>query len=343
MVWYTHTTLEGTPVSRCADRTGMMALDTKKLVTALKRKRDAEGLSLRGLSSIIGISFSTLARIERGDGEPDNNSVIRILEWLGEDGRESGLSFENVAFVHFRAAKNVHSKTIHCLLQAADILKRSHEFRRHNREPIRRTEEPSELPESNTLALSKSKMEDMAENFRRELRVKESEPLDALNVNVKGVGVFVPGTIPELSKSCLTYLCDAGSSDWSAMSVPLDPEEDRWAILRNDSHTPERQRVTYLEECWHIMLGHKLTRIAKIADAYGRTYDSSEEHDAFYLASASLLPKFAIEKSVKEKKSAEDIALKFSVSRELVEYRIKRLGLWRMHTGKEISISSRRE
>ena len=61
------------------------------------------------------------------------------------------------------------------------------------------------------------------------------------------------------------------------------------------------------------------------------------------MASASLLPKFAIEESVKEKKSAEEIAFKFSVSRELVEYRIKRLGLWRMHTGKEISISSRRE
>ena len=102
----------------------------------------------------------------------------------------------------------------------------------------------------------------------------------------------------------------------------------------------ERQRVTYLEECWHILLGHRLTRIAKIADAYGRTYDSSEEHDAFYLASATLLPEAAIRTAVESGESASQIANRFGASIELVEYRIKRLGLWRSYKDKTVSLNS---
>ena len=125
---------------------------------------------------------------------------------------------------------------------------------------------------------------------------------------------------------------------WSAMSVPIDLENDRWAILRNDQHTVERQRVTYLEECWHIMLGHKLTKIAKITDSYGRTYDGVEEHDAFYLATASLLPKAAVSACVSNGEGSDAIAQKFGVSQQLVEYRIKRLGLWKAFRGKTVTM-----
>ena len=52
-----------------------------RLVEAVRRKREAVGLSIRALSAVVGISFSTLARIERGDGEPDNNSKIGC--WSG--------------------------------------------------------------------------------------------------------------------------------------------------------------------------------------------------------------------------------------------------------------------
>jgi Zn-dependent peptidase ImmA (M78 family) len=122
------------------------------------------------------------------------------------------------------------------------------------------------------------------------------------------------------------------------MSVPLD-FEDRWAVLLNDCHTRERQRVTILEEYWHILLGHKLTRIARIAESYGRTYDKTEEHDAFYLASATLLPKRAMIDAVAAKNSSAQIAQNFGTSSELVDYRLKRLGLWREHVGKRIALA----
>jgi len=132
---------------------------------------------------------------------------------------------------------------------------------------------------------------------------------------------------------------DAGG-EWSAMSVPLDPTDENWVLLLNDSHSVERQRVTVLEEFWHILLGHKLTKIARVAEAYGRTYDKVEEHDAYYLASATLLPRNAMIKAVGRKMSSAEIARKFGTSPELVDYRLKRLGFWREHVGKKVALSS---
>jgi hypothetical protein len=119
-------------------------------------------------------------------------------------------------------------------------------------------------------------------------------------------------------------------------------EEAAWIerLVLNDCHTVERQRVTLMEEYWHILLGHKLTKIARVADGYGRTYDQSEEHDAFYLASATLLPRSAMIDSVSDRTTSANIARKFGTSAELVDYRLKRLGLWREHVGKRVALSS---
>jgi hypothetical protein len=71
---------------------------------------------------------------------------------------------------------------------------------------------------------------------------------------------------------------------------------------------------------------------------YGRTFDENEEHDAFYLAAATLLPESVISKAVKEKANVVQLANDYGTSPELVEYRIKRLGLWREYKGKSIRL-----
>jgi Zn-dependent peptidase ImmA (M78 family) len=76
-----------------------------------------------------------------------------------------------------------------------------------------------------------------------------------------------------------------------------------------------------------------------VTDAYGRTYDKAEEHDAYYLAAATLLPRSAVIDAVRKNQSSEQIAKAFGTSSELVDYRIKRLGLWREHMGKKVSLS----
>ncbi|WP_439373488.1 ImmA/IrrE family metallo-endopeptidase [Bradyrhizobium sp. DASA03120] len=306
----------------------------KRLIEAVRRKREAEGLSIRALSSLVGVSFSTLARIERGEGLPDNNSKIRLLGWLGPDGEEAGLTFDRVAFVHFRAAKNVRSPTVHSLLRAADLIRRKSE--------LALASESSSSPNqaSDPVALSKEELEETADRFRKDLALLADQPLDPLKVEIEGVLLFKLTETKSLEGTIVKQLSTNARDEWSAMSVPINHSEDTWAVLLNDCHTVERQRVTLMEEYWHILLGHKLTKIARVADGYGRTFDQSEEHDAFYLAAATLLPRTAMITAVADRVSSAEIAQKYGTSSELVDYRLKRLGLWREHVGKRVAISS---
>lgn len=304
----------------------------KQLIDAVRRKREAQGLSLRALASEVGVSFSTLARIERGDGQPDNNSRIRLIEWLGEDAEAAGIGFDRVALVHFRAMKNVRSGTVRHLLAAADCIKRERVPNSRDASPQASNYEP--------VALSKDELESIAEKFRADLGITEDGPVDPLMLDVEGIDVIRLRDSECLDRKTVVVLSGEASGEWSAMSVPLDLDEDRWAVLLNDTHGIERQRVTLLEEYWHILLGHKLTKVARIAEAYGRTYDKAEEHDAYYLASATLLPKRAVAEAVAGKQDSAKIGRHFGTSPELVDYRIKRLGLWREHVGKRVALNS---
>jgi transcriptional regulator with XRE-family HTH domain len=306
-----------------------------RLVTAVKKKREREGLSLRALSAIVGISFSTLARVERGDGEPDNNSKIRLLEWLGVDADEANLRFDNVAFVHFRAGKNARSQTIQALLTAAECIKRSQPAKGS---PI--DSSIGDVADHAPVSVSKEELERTAEQFRKDLGLTDNDALDSLKLQVDGIDLIKLRETNCLDAVTIERLSTESCDEWSAMSVPLDERQNEWAVLLNDCHTIVRQRVTLLEEIWHILLGHKLVKIAKVADAFGRTYDTTEEHDAYYLASATLLPRKAILKAVEKRNSSESISARFGTSPELVEYRIKRLGVWRDYIGKRVALAS---
>jgi transcriptional regulator with XRE-family HTH domain len=314
-----------------------MSTFEQKLVQAVKRKREAQGLSLRALSKASGVSFSSLARMERGEGEPDNNSKIRLLQWLGPDAEAAGLRFDNVAFVHFRAAKNVRSATVQMLLKAADCLRQSMGAQIDPASRDRDDHDDTDFTEN--VPRSKEELEEIAEKFRADLGVSPEQRLDSLRVEADGVSVIPLGKTACLDARTTNALRGAAAGEWSAMSVPLDPDNERWAVLLNDTHAVERQRVTVLEELWHILLGHKLTKIARVAEAYGRTYDTTEEHDAYYLAAATLLPKAAMLNAVAQRLSSQQIAQRFGTSSELVDYRIKRLGLWREYSGKQIKLS----
>lgn len=76
--------------------------DTAKLIAAVKTKRVRDGLSLRGMSDQIGVSFSSLARFERGDGEPDTESASLMCDWLGLPASDFGVDPKAVALLRRR-------------------------------------------------------------------------------------------------------------------------------------------------------------------------------------------------------------------------------------------------
>lgn len=258
------------------------------------------------------------------------------MEWLGPDAEDAGLGFDKVAFVHFRAGKNVRSSTVRTLLKAAECLRETLATGAHWSGHEDADDNPSPPP---SVSLSKEELEQAAEKFRADLGLAQDEPIDSLRIEVDGVQVVPVGKTNCLDAQTVKHLRGIARGEWSAMTIPLDADNENWVVLLNDSHAVERRRVTLLEEYWHILLGHKLTKIARVAESYGRTYDKTEEHDAYYLASAVLLPRTAVIDAVSKKRTSNEIAQTFGTSTELVEYRVKRLGLWREHTGKQIKLS----
>ena len=55
---------------------------TQELGSAIKRRREELGLSLRDVADVTGVSASTLSRIENGTGKPDADNIARLTAWL---------------------------------------------------------------------------------------------------------------------------------------------------------------------------------------------------------------------------------------------------------------------
>ena len=60
-------------------RTGV---NTSELGRAVRRRREQQGLSLRDVADVTGVSASTLSRIENGTGKPDADNIARLASWL---------------------------------------------------------------------------------------------------------------------------------------------------------------------------------------------------------------------------------------------------------------------
>jgi ribosome-binding protein aMBF1 (putative translation factor) len=55
---------------------------TREFLDQVRLKRLRTGLSLRALGAQLGVSFSTLARLDRGEGFPDAHTTHRLWYWL---------------------------------------------------------------------------------------------------------------------------------------------------------------------------------------------------------------------------------------------------------------------
>jgi hypothetical protein len=142
--------------------------------------------------------------------------------------------------------------------------------------------------------------------------------------------------IEGLSDESRQQLLGAGTNEWSggACSQPL---QNGWRlIILNPAHGAHRNRATLMEEVSHVFLGHTANRLAvPVADKKGgtnrilaRDYNKSDEEAAYAIGSAALVPYAALRRLVLDGRSADQIARRFRVSRQLVEYRIKVTHLW---------------
>ena len=62
--------------------TNKTRVNTAELGSAIRRRREERGLSLRDVADETGVSASTLSRIENGTGKPDADNIARLAAWL---------------------------------------------------------------------------------------------------------------------------------------------------------------------------------------------------------------------------------------------------------------------
>jgi hypothetical protein len=158
--------------------------------------------------------------------------------------------------------------------------------------------------------------------------------------------------IKGLSDESREHLLGDAADEWSggACSRPLP---NGWKIvILNPAHGLHRNRATLMEEISHVFLGHQANRLAVVSEprqvgvAGGRTastrvvardYNKADEEAAYAVGAAALVPFAALRRAVLTGRTAEQIARRFGVSRQLVEYRIKVTHLWAAY--KELSAS----
>ena len=107
-------------------------VNTPELGRAIKRHRDELKMSLRDVADEIGVSASTLSRIENGTGKPDADNIARITRWLDMpvdrvmSGNRPGKAVEPVVYypheatpeiveAHLRADKKLSPETAKAL------------------------------------------------------------------------------------------------------------------------------------------------------------------------------------------------------------------------------------
>lgn len=145
-----------------------------------------------------------------------------------------------------------------------------------------------------------------------------------------GLTIARPDDIEAMTPDERAYLEAVSPKVWSGSGIPLP--DGHLLVLLNSTQTAERANVTVLEEAAHEHLGHEPTRIdTSISVLPKRTYNAQNEQEAYWTAAAALLPMKAVAQAVFRGQLARDLASAYGVSVELVEFRIKILGLWDRH------------
>ena len=100
------------------------SLDTSKFSEMIKSKRGS--LGLRVLASEIGVSASTLSRVEQGN-LPDIDTYLKLCNWLEVSSDFFTISSVNIdttkvgVIAHLRADKSLPSDTAEALIQMINL------------------------------------------------------------------------------------------------------------------------------------------------------------------------------------------------------------------------------
>ena len=145
--------------------------------------------------------------------------------------------------------------------------------------------------------------------------------------SIYDVVLLYPEQVQSMTVDDLRLIIGLDAKIWSGMGLSL-PEGGALVIL-NPQQTPERANVTIMEEIAHLYFKHQPSELITLPiGTWKRGYNANVEREAYWTAAAALLPASVVGRAVWKGRTADSLAQKFGVSRELVEFRMKTLCLW---------------
>ena len=161
-----------------------------------------------------------------------------------------------------------------------------------------------------------------ASEFREELNLDSKDPICPFrlcqHLEIPVIGLSKHPAIPHDVK---TYFGGQGQNDFSATTLVDGGFKE---IIHNDYHHPNRQNSNVVHELAHILLGHE-ARPPMLKDGC-RNIDKVIEHEANELGWVILVPKTAAMKALEEFDTLSDAAIFYSVSLQLMTYRVRKSG-----------------
>ena len=168
--------------------------------------------------------------------------------------------------------------------------------------------------------------DDKSIELRKELKIKPSHRLPALELAAHlKVIVQYPKDVPEMDPEGLSQLLGNGSSEWSGLGLHV---RKKVVVIINSSHSLARQESTIMHELAHIICEHPMGEFKALGDGILlRHYNKVHEDEADWLGGCLLLPGVALYYSHKDGLTKQEIGEKFSVSVDMVQYRMNMCGI----------------
>lgn len=168
----------------------------------------------------------------------------------------------------------------------------------------------------------KSEANDYAREFRSELGLQPHEPMSPWELaNHLEIPIIPLSDLVNGASEAVAILKGRERSSFSAVTLF---EDTRRMILHNDAHHPRRQASNIAHEISHAVLGH--TPGPSLDQRSIGLFDKKQEEEAHWLGYALLISEEAALFIVQEGMSMDQTIEIYGVSRDLIEFRIRKTG-----------------
>ena len=172
----------------------------------------------------------------------------------------------------------------------------------------------------------KSEAERIANRVRTNLGLRASSSVSPQRL-AEFLGVEVRGGDELIDPNRFEELNQIQEDAFSACT--LKPTENRTVVVLNPLSSPGRQASDLAHELAHLLLDHELSSIETLGGSMFLTCDALQEEEASWLSGCLLLPRELLLKEAWKSSSADEIARKYCVSREMASFRLRVTGVLR--------------